>query len=154
MTSTMHDHTVLPPAETKQLLELVQALEAASQGVIVLGDRETPFELPPSALEVWKEVLTALSQGLAITLVPQHTRLTTQEAAELLGISRPTLVKLLEDGRIPYEQTRRHRRLRLKDVLVYRQQAREDRTRRLTALTRDAEKLGLYEATEPPTATR
>lgn len=154
MTSAMHDSTVLPPNETKELAELLRALANADGGTIVLGERDVPFELPQSALDALKAIVKALSEGLAITIVPQHTRLTTQEAADLLGISRPTLVKLLNEGAIPYEQTTRHRRLRLQDVLTYRERARDERARRLTELTQDAEKLGLYEATETPRPTR
>lgn len=154
MTSTMHDHTILPPAETEQLGELVAALRHAKHGAIVLGKRDATYELPSSALDVLREVVAALSQGFAITVIPQHTRLTTQEAADLLGISRPTLVKLLDNGDIPYEQTSRHRRLRLQDVLSYQSRARTERSAKLAGLTEDAEKLGLYEATDTLRATR
>ncbi|MGH3911710.1 MAG: helix-turn-helix domain-containing protein, partial [Pseudonocardiaceae bacterium] len=100
------------------------------------------------------EVLEAMSQGLAITVIPQHTMLTTQEAADLLGISRPTLVKLLESDQIPYEQRGRHRRLRLADVLNYQRTARADRRSRLDALVEAAEKHDLYSATSTPKPTR
>ncbi len=76
--------------------------------------------LPPEVFEVLREVVAALAQGQAVTIAPVHQRISTQEAADLLGISRTTLVKLLEDGEIPYEQPGRHRRVLLYDVLAYR----------------------------------
>ncbi|MCH6468409.1 excisionase family DNA-binding protein [Sinomonas terrae] len=74
-------------------------------------------------------------------------QLTTQQAADLLGISRPTLIKLLDKHEIPYEQPSggRHRRLRLSDVLEYRERRRGERRSRLAEMTRQAAEDGLYE---------
>ncbi len=69
--------------------------------------------------EVTHGMRTALERGYAVTVVTHEATLTTQEAADVLGVSRPTLVRLLEQGRIPYDQPGRHRRLRLKDVLDF-----------------------------------
>jgi excisionase family DNA binding protein len=93
------------------------------------------------------EVAEAMRGGRAITVAPVSQRLTTSEAAEMLGISRPTLVKLLEDGEIPFEQPRRHRVLRLDDVLAFRARRRRQRRDALDEMTRQAVADGLYEAT-------
>lgn len=155
MTSTMHDRTVLPPAETEPLSKLLAAMRhELSERAVLIGPDDTPWELPVEAYRVLKEVLEAMSQGLAITVVPQHTMLTTQEAADILGISRPTLVKLLESDQIPYEHRGRHRRLRLVDVLEYQRSVRANRRGRLDALVEAAEKHGLYSTTSTPKATR
>ncbi len=155
MTSTMHDRTVLPPAETGALNKLLAAMRhEPSKGAALVGPDDTRWELPAEAYRVLKEVLEAMSQGLAITVIPQHTMLTTQEAADLLGVSRPTLVKLLESDQIPYEQRGRHRRLRLADVLNYQRTARADRRSRLDALVDAAERHELYSATSTPKPTR
>jgi excisionase family DNA binding protein len=95
-----------------------------------------------------------MAKGLAITVIPQRTMLTTQEAADLLGISRPTLVKLLKDREIPFEQRGRHRRLLLADVLAYQDRARRNREAELGALAEEAGRLGLYAATATPQPTR
>lgn len=87
----------------------------------------------------------ALSQGLAITVAPQHTVLTTSQAAELLGISRPTLVRLLESGEIPFEKPGRHRRIRLRDVLAYQERARRARAAGLDEMVRVSEDAGVYD---------
>lgn len=155
MASTMHDRTVLPPAEAESLNKLLAAMrEEPFEGAALVGPDDTRWVLPAEAYRVLREVLEAMSQGLAITVVPQHTMLTTQEAADILGISRPTLVKLLERDQLPYEQRGRHRRLRLVDVLEYQSATRADRRRRLDALVAAAEKHDLYSATGTPKPTR
>lgn len=85
--------------------------------------------------------------GKAITVAPIDQMLTTQEAANFLGISRPTLVKLLEGGQIPHELTSggRHRRVRLQDVVAYQDAMRIRRRRALEDLTAEASEAGLYE---------
>ncbi|MDQ2582940.1 hypothetical protein CKY47_02845 [Saccharothrix yanglingensis] len=95
--------------------------------------------------DVLRSVVAAMSQGLAITVAPQHTVLTTSEAAHLLGVSRPTLVRLLEAKKIPYDQPNRHRRVRLTDLLAYRERARRARATGLDEMVRDGEDDGLYD---------
>lgn len=90
-------------------------------------------------------VVEAMRRGQAITVAPLAQRLTTQQAADLLGISRPTLVKLLEDGRIPYETPGRHRRIRLADLLAFQEVSRGERRDALRELTIDAQEVGLYD---------
>ena len=79
-----------------------------------------------------------------ITVVPQTQRLTTQKAADFLGISRPTLVKLLDQEKIPYDQPGRHRRIMFSDLLRYVEQRREERTAALDRMTEDASSAGIY----------
>jgi excisionase family DNA binding protein len=101
------------------------------------------------------QVATAMAYGQGVTVIPQNALLTTQEAAELLGISRPTLVRLLEDGEIPYEQRGRHRRIMLADLLAYQASMRRERREALDWKAQEGQAAGLYEATAgPPTRTR
>lgn len=88
-----------------------------------------------------------MREGKIITIVPRTQRLTTQEAADFLGISRPTLVKLLEDGKVPYEQPGRHRRVLFTDLLAYQERQREDRRAALDQMTEDASEAGIYGGT-------
>nr|MDT0660988.1 helix-turn-helix domain-containing protein [Micromonospora sp. DSM 115978] len=94
------------------------------------------------------------SHALAISIAPHNTMLTTQEAADLLNISRPTLVRLLTDGEIPHTMRGRHRRVMLRDILDYRDRTRRERRQRLDQMAADAEEDGLYNATATPKRTR
>lgn len=96
-----------------------------------LGDR---VELPTEIYAVLRQVVEAMHANLAVTVVPQGLRMTTQQAADLLGISRPTFVKLLTRENIPFEQNDSHRRILLRDVLAYRERRRAQQYEALAAL--------------------
>lgn len=98
--------------------------------------------------EILREVVEALAQGLAITVAPHQMVLSTSEAADILGISRPTLVRMLESGEIPFEQPGRHRRVRMADVLAYRERVRRQRGAGLDRMVAAAEDAGLYDLTD------
>lgn len=153
MTQKLYDRTVLPPEESESLNAMVAAFPDEGKAALV-GPDGVQWELPAQAYRVLREVLEAMAKGLAISVVPQHTRLTTQEAADLLGISRPTLVKLLGDGELAFEQRGRHRRVLLTDVLDYQRRARVDRKRQLDAMVEEAGKHDLYRDTATPRPTR
>ncbi len=94
-------------------------------------------ELPPHVYEVLRQVVQAMKRGLAVTVVPQAHVLTTQQAADLLGVSRPTVIKLLDAGQIPFAKAGSHRRVRLEDVLGYRQRRRAEQYAALEATASD-----------------
>jgi excisionase family DNA binding protein len=112
------------------------------------------MEIPDELYGVLREVVETLAQGMAISIAPHNTLLTTQEAADLLGVSRPTLVRLLTDGEIPHSMRGRHRRVMLRDVLDYQERTRRERSDALDAMAADAEDGGIYEATATPERTR
>ncbi|HGG56204.1 MAG TPA: helix-turn-helix domain-containing protein [Nannocystis exedens] len=153
MPSSTLQHTVLPPEESlDSLLALLTAAEAPS--TTLTGPNGEHLVLPPEVFEVLRDVVTAMAQGQAVTIAPVHQRLTTQEAADLLGISRPTFVKLLEDGEMPYEQPGRHRRVLLSDVLAYRQRRSVQAREALDRMVEIADESGMYELTATPKRTR
>lgn len=84
-------------------------------------------DIPVSIRKVLQQVVPLLAQGDAVTVAPSHKEMTTQEAADFLNVSRPFLIKALEDGTIPYTKVGTHRRIRFDDVLAYRQQRSEAR---------------------------
>ncbi len=96
---------------------------------------------------VLRQVVDVMRQGKATLVAPRGLLLTTQEAADFLGISRPTLVKLLEDGAIAFEKPNRHRRVRLQDLIDFRHRRRTERRAVLGQLTEEAGELGLYDGT-------
>lgn len=156
MATTMSERTVLPPNHPESLSGLVAALrpEAPGQAPALVDRDGDRVELPDELFEVLRDVATALSQGLAVSVTPQHTTLTTSEAAGLLGVSRPTLVRLLDQGEIPFEKPARHRRVRLADLLAYQQRARRARAAGLDQMVRDSEEAGVYAVPEAAGAER
>src|SRR5260370_6160565 len=136
---------VCPPENLSVLLDLVSFLKHHSEPGFLLGSDGERARLPEEVYRVLMRVVAAMHDGTAINVIPQARRLTTQEAADILGVSRRTLVKLLEQGKIPYEQPGRHRRILLSDLLNYRQQRRAERRATLDRLTEDASEAGLYE---------
>jgi len=126
---------------------LVQAFEQflrerAPDTAQLLAPDGARIELPPTIYAVLRRVLPTLAEGAAVGLVPLHRELTTQQAADVLSVSRPFLIKLLEQGDIPFARTGAHRRLRLSDVLAYRQRRDAARAQALDALTALADEHG------------
>lgn len=131
--SILSDQTVLPPSGgTPDLRELATALASDAEFSLVDGSGQA-FHLTAELRNVVVQAVSALSEGEAVTLEPLRTLLSTQEAANLLGISRPTLVKLLESGQIAFTKPGRHRRVQLRDLLDYQRQLRERRRAELAA---------------------
>jgi excisionase family DNA binding protein len=131
------EHTVFPADGDRGLAALLVALETATNLAIETTDGQS-FPLTPELRDVLTHAAHALIEGQAVTLEPQRVVLSTQEAADLLGVSRPTLVKLLEAGAIPYTQPGRHRRVQLPDLLAYQQQIRHQRHNTLAAMNAEA----------------
>lgn len=97
--------------------------------------------LPRAALDLLRKLLTEMAQGNAVTIVPVHAELTTQEAADMLNVSRPYLVKLLKEQQIPYTMVGSHRRIRLHDLLAYKEQQDQHSRNALEELAKQAQEL-------------
>ena len=80
---------------------------------------DEPLVLPVAAVRLLGAILTELAKGNAVTLMPYHAELTTQEAANILNVSRPFLIGLLEGGQLPYHKVGTHRRIRFSDLIIY-----------------------------------
>jgi excisionase family DNA binding protein len=141
-----HPETAVPTAKDTELArEASQALsaqQAESELKIRLEDG-TELILPGAATRLLHHLLTEMSQGNAVTLIPIHAELTTQEAADFLNVSRPFLVKLLESGKIPFSMVGTHRRVKFADLETYRKTAEANRQKAMEELAAQAQELGM-----------
>lgn len=135
---------VFPPAEEAGVLALVRdALDEPSAARLLDAEGET-VELPDSVREALARVVRELAQGNAVTVRPVHAELTTQEAADLLNVSRPYLIGLIDQATLPCTRTAgNHRRLRLADVLAYKRARDTERRAALDEMSAEAERLDL-----------
>jgi excisionase family DNA binding protein len=108
---------------------------------ITVGDAPAPA----SAVAALERVLEALANGGGVAVVPLDAEITTQEAADLLGLSRPSLVKLLEAGAIPFRTLGSHRRINAADIMAYRDLRDAERRSALDTLVAENQRLGLYD---------
>lgn len=107
------------------------------------GKAPEPVELPLPAVRLLAEILTQMAQGNAVTLIPIHAELTTQRAADLLNVSRPFLIKMLEQGKLPFHKVGKHRRIRFADLLTFKQRAEDERARALERLAAEGQELDM-----------
>jgi len=111
----------------------------------LVGPSGDAIPIPEAVFRVLERVAEVLARGDSLTIVPVGKELTTQQAADLLNVSRQYLVRLLEDGRIPYTRTGKHRRLRIEDVLTFKEQRDRERGAALDELTRISQEIGGYD---------
>jgi excisionase family DNA binding protein len=129
--------------ESSRRLATHQLGRRSSVRIQLLDDAEEAetVVVPASALRLFLQLLTEMSQGNAVTLIPTHAELTTQRAADLLNVSRPYLVKLLDEGRIPCRTVGKYRRVRFDDLMAYKGKDDEARAKVLDQLTAEAQEL-------------
>jgi excisionase family DNA binding protein len=113
--------------------------------ILLDGDQGESVRLPASVREALARSVRALARGKAVEVVAIDMELTTQQAADLLNVSRPFLIKLLDAGEIPFYLVGRNRRIRFDDVMAYRRRRSRDRQAALIEMARDAQETGLYE---------
>ena len=116
--------------------------QSESLNIQIAGTTES-VQLPRSAVRLLVDLLANMGQGNAVTLIPVHAELTTQQTADLLGVSRPHLISLLENGEIPYHKVGTHRRILCRDALQYKEQNHHNREEALASLAEQAQELGL-----------
>jgi excisionase family DNA binding protein len=102
-----------------------------------------PLDMPPEATRLLARILTEFAKGNAVTVVPVNAELTTQEAAEFLNVSRPHLVSVLEAGKLPFRKVGTRRRVRLADLMRFKDIEDAKQKQALDGLAAEAQKLGL-----------
>jgi excisionase family DNA binding protein len=103
------------------------------------ADQERPIELPARAVALLVYILDAMAAGRGLMLIPENAELTTVQAAQLLNVSRPFLIGLLEAGAIPYRKVGKHRRIRVEDAMAYKERTDLEREMVLDKLVADAQ---------------
>ncbi len=104
---------------------------------------EETIAIPLPAIRLLADILSEMARGNTVTLIPIHAELTTQQAADLLNVSRPFLIELLEEGAIPFRKVGTHRRILFKDLMAYKQDKLRDSLKALDELAAQAQELGM-----------
>lgn len=152
-------HTYLPESSSRdEIVDFAQALRemeahlVANASKAALVDPEgNRLAIPDEIFRALEQVANALASGNGVTVAPYGMLLTTQEAADFLGVSRPTLVKFLETSEIPFEKRGRHRRVTLRDVVDYQNRSRVERRGVLEDLARAGQESKLANTERIPT---
>jgi excisionase family DNA binding protein len=106
---------------------------------------EHEVTIPAAAYRSLIDVLAQMAQGNSVSLVPIHAELTTQEAADLLNVSRPYLIKQIEAGELPHHKVGRHRRIHFNDLMVYKERIDREASAALDEMVAISQDLGLYD---------
>jgi excisionase family DNA binding protein len=141
----MHE-PVTPTAEDARLARMSsrRLVPFLNRNLLVrLSDTNETVELPAAAVRLLVDLLSAMAEGKAVTLIPIHAELTTQQAADLLGVSRPFLVKQLEENEIPFRKVGTHRRVLVSDLMAYKRKIDGKRLEALDELAAEAEELDM-----------
>ena len=135
----------VPAGELAEFERALEPVDRAGRRASLVGPDGVTIELPEGIHSLLVSIVENLKAGNGVTVIPMHAELTTVEAAEILNVSRPFLIKQLEGGAVPFHMVGTHRRLRLADVLAYRDRMESQAADALAAMTAEAEELGLYD---------
>jgi len=129
--------------ESGRALSAYLQTRAETQRIEIFDDKGAahPVRVPVSALRLLVDVLTEIGDGNAVSIIPIHAELTSQDAADVLNVSRPFLVQLLERGEIPFHKIGTHRRVRYQDVINYKERIDVARSKSLDELTEQSQVL-------------
>ncbi len=146
-----HDHFVIPDKKDSQLAikssQRLATLPIVKKSITIhitgKNKVEVSTELPSTVFRLLLDILTQLGEGNAVSVIHMQKELSTQDAANILGVSRPYFVRLVEKGEIPFHKVGKHRRVYASDVLDYKAKIYADREKTLQKLTKQAQKLNM-----------
>lgn len=131
----------LARASARELSKLLAEKPNADRAQVKLDGHD--LILPRQALALLRDLLAEMAQGNAVTVVPTHAELTTQEAANILNVSRPYLIKLLDEGKIEYHKLNKHRRIKFEDLMAYKRMQDKESAKALDELASQAQELDM-----------
>jgi excisionase family DNA binding protein len=143
MSTTLIDPVSIPKTQEKQIRDLRRLVQEG--GAKLVGPDGREIEIPEPVCELLLLILKNLQAGRAISIVPEHQQLTTQRAADILGVSRPFLVRLLENGDIAFHMVGSHRRIYLRDLVEYKRQRDAARHEAINNMARAEMEAGTYD---------
>jgi len=146
ITTSDKDPIVAPEEERSSIASIEEYLESKrGRGAKLVGPSKDGVPIPSSLRQVLVAAARQLAEGNGVSIVPITADVTTQQAADLLNVSRPFVIGLLDKGEIPFHKVGTHRRIRLKDLLAYRGQRDASRRAVIDRLATEAQELGIYE---------
>ena len=148
MSLAAQEPITLPPTERDQVRDLERLLGNEPPALVSASGERLP--LPPTVYGVLRRIVELMAEGNAVTLVPDNQVVTTQRAADLLGMSRPFFIRLLETGAMAHHRVGNQRRVYLRDVLEFTRKRDEERQASLDRLTRQAFEAGMYDRNVMP----
>jgi excisionase family DNA binding protein len=144
MASPRQNDLIMPTEQDAELaLQLLASLK--EEKVHLQTESGATFLLPPKALDILKDLLKQIAKGNAVSITPVNAELSTHQAAEFLNVSRPYLIKLLEQNQIPYHKVGSHRRIPLQALREYKTKEDEKANLALDEMVSISQKLGLYD---------
>jgi excisionase family DNA binding protein len=136
-------HRQPPPTAQEAALARVSGQHlsrfAGRNSPLTLQVEEEPLELPAAAVALLMDILEAMAAGRGVMIIPENAELTTVQAAEVLNVSRPFLIKLLKENAIPFRKVGKHRRVRMEDVMAYKERIDHEREAILDHLAEEAQ---------------
>jgi excisionase family DNA binding protein len=157
MAALAHTHRQLPPSAQEAAMARVSGQRLSRYRDrkrplsirVIDAEQEQPLELPAGAVALLMDILETMAAGRGISLIPENAELTTVEAADILNVSRPYLIKLLADGALPHRKVGKHRRIRMEDVMAYKEQIDREREAILDQLAAEAQELDMGYSRRP-----
>ena len=133
----------LAKATSRALASIMPSLDEDLEIQILEGEDDQRVKLPTSAVRLLLDILEQMARGNAVTLIPVHAELTTQQAADVLNVSRPFVVKLIEEGKLPFRKVGAHRRIKFEDLMNFKTTIDNQRQEALNKLVEQAQELDM-----------